>query len=131
MLKRWAGYERLSPRDKTLPVLGGKTDDFWLDQTLEVFVGHPYHFGVRAGIKGNLIVFGQRFGNINIQPVKLAKGWHRPGFAIGKHLLEIVLRGELDLVGASNFPQVLKDDFAIGRQDRHGHLAIELDDDSF
>ena len=52
---------------------------------------------------------------------------HGPSLAIGEAFLEFFFRGKFNLVRAGDFAQILQNDLAVGRQDSHGHLAIEFD----
>ncbi len=59
----------------------------------------------------------------------MTEGRHGAQFAIGKHFLEFILDRQGDGLGAGGFPQQMKIHLAVGRQHRHGHLAVEFDQD--
>src|SRR6266478_531399 len=124
-----ARVESIASRSRMSDGLRRKIHHFRLYQTLKVLTSHFDDFRVGAGIEGDVVIVRQRLGYINLHAVKIAEGRHGAGFAIGEFLFEFFFGGELDFVRAGDFPQILQDDLAIGRQDGHGHLAIQFDDD--
>src|SRR5215472_7300726 len=68
-----------------------------LHQPAEILIRQAHEFRMRAGVEGNLLVFGQTLCDKHLEPVEIAKGRHRPHLAVGKEIAKPPLAGELSL----------------------------------
>src|SRR5919107_4661585 len=62
----------------------------WLDQPLEVGVADAHRVGVGASPEDYRLVLGERLIDVDGHVVEVTEWGHRPHFAVGERLLELL-----------------------------------------
>src|SRR5439155_25704964 len=102
-----------------------------LHQPVKIPIRQAYEFRMRAGVEGDLLVFGQTLGDKHLHPVEIAKGGHRPHVACGKQVTKLPLAGELSLADTRGVLQALEIDLVGRGEHGHGQTPVQLDHDGF
>src|SRR5512145_2164551 len=109
----------------------GNSYDLWLYEPLKVLIRHTDHFRMGAGIEEDFIIFRQMLIRVDIHSVEVAERRHGANLAIREHAPELPFADEFNLPVAHVLPEMVEIDGVVGRQHRHGHVSVNIDDNGF